>query len=264
MKVVILTSSRRGIASHHLQSILKNEDVSDILVVLSAGEVTNKWSFYKRKIRKMFQIGLRGTWNGIQMRSWYNEDIEQHCEGISDIDIFCDKHDVKLIEVPRINCAETRQAFEQFEPSIGISLGNGYIGSKVFNIPTHGMLNIHHEVLPDYQNAQSVIWQLYNMSTETGYTIHQIDKKIDTGKILHQEQLPIQFCDTLSETVSVTIAKCYDMSASGLNEVLSNLQLKLSNATAQGKGGHYTTPTWKQMKRIQANYSELKATSARD
>ena len=84
---------------------------------------------------------------------------------------------------------------------LAISLGCSYISSKIFNIPKYGMINIHHEILPEYQNAQSVIWQLFNNSNKTGYTIHKITKKIDDGPILFKKERDIIISDTLRKTL---------------------------------------------------------------
>ena len=61
------------------------------------------------------------------------------------------------------------------------------------------MVNIHTEILPD--TASSIIWPIYKKIKTTGFTIHQIDKKIDNGKILYQERYAIDFYPTLEETV---------------------------------------------------------------
>ncbi len=120
------------------------------------------------------------------------------------------------------------------------------------------MLNIHHEVLPQYQNAQSVIWQLYNGSTNTGYTIHKINKKIDQGEILFQEHIPIKFMPTLGETVASTYARLIDASALGLVKVLTNFNKYYTEAIPQGKGGHYTTPSYWQFRKIMKQFNKLK------
>jgi len=203
------------------------------------------------------KIGLRGALNGRKMRSWYGEDVTKHTH-IQRLDTQCASAKIEFHRVPMINGPECKKAFEDFGPDLAISLGNGYIGSKIFSLPRLGMLNIHHEVLPAYQNAQSVIWQLYNGSSDTGYTIHQIDKKIDTGAIVHQETLPILFRESLQETVSATVAALYDSSAAGLVDVLSKIEERLASAQSQGKGTSYTTPSWKQMKKIQSEWRRLK------
>ena len=120
------------------------------------------------------------------------------------------------------------------------------------------MLNIHHEILPQYQNAQSIIWELYNGSAETGYTIHKIDKQIDTGEIVLQEKIPIVFRETLSDTVSFNYARLFDASVQGMVHIFENFEQYYLNAKPQGKGGHYTTPSLLQFLKIKLQFKKLK------
>jgi methionyl-tRNA formyltransferase len=120
------------------------------------------------------------------------------------------------------------------------------------------MLNVHHEVLPDYRNAQSVLWQLYNGSDETGYTIHRIANRIDAGAIVYQKRIRICFGESLAATVSATVAALYEASAEGLVTVLSDLTGYLERAQVQGAGQTYTTPTAKQMQKIRSEWARLR------
>ena len=124
------------------------------------------------------------------------------------------------------------------------------------------MLNIHGEVLPQFQNAQSVIWQLYENSMETGYTIHKIDQKIDTGDIIKQERFPIVFRPTLAETVAVTSGQILKRAAEGLAQVLEDFDTHYRQARPQGQGKKYTTPGFFQFLKIVRNFKRLKKAAA--
>jgi methionyl-tRNA formyltransferase len=120
------------------------------------------------------------------------------------------------------------------------------------------MLNIHGEVLPQFQNAQSVIWQIYEGNTETGYTIHKVDKKIDTGEILKQDKFPIIFKNTLGETISATCAEIVKRSALGLADVLDHFDRYYRERKPQGQGKTYTTPSLRAFSRMVANFNRMK------
>lgn len=254
MRVVVLTSSKQGTAAHHLPALLKSPHIEVVLVVLNEGRIGNKARHYKRKLRKILKIGVLGALNGIRMRRWYRA---SGGAAAPSLDLICRNHAIPFHTTPTINCPETRELFQEARADVGISLGNGYIAESVFSIPTEGMINIHHEVLPQYQNAQSVVWQLYNGSRSTGYTIHRINKRIDGGEILYQEQVPIVFRPTLAETVSRTMAALLDASATGLVKTLEHLPELLRGAAPQGHGTTYTTPTFRQYLRVQRNFKRL-------
>jgi methionyl-tRNA formyltransferase len=257
IRVIILTSSKKGTAAHHLPALLQSQDIQVGMVIHNRGVITNKWKHYKRKLKKVFQIGILGTVNGMQMRKWYTTDLENYLK-IDDIQSICEKENIAYHEVDSINSSATKNYFLQAKADLGISLGNGYISSGVFNIPRLGMINIHHEILPDFQNAQSVIWQIYKNSGFTGYTIHQVTSKIDAGNIIYQEKVPIQIKSTLGETVTATYASLLEKSSTGLVYVLQHFEKLLATAKHQSGGEKYTTPSHKQMQTIKKNFLVLK------
>ena len=257
MKVIILSTSAYGTTGHHLPALHACKDVEIAMVVVSEGQIRNRKNQYLRRIKKILKIGLRGAMNGVKMRKWYNEDVSKYTK-IENAEEYCAKHNIPFRKVPYTNSDETVKLFKEANADVGLSLGNGYISGKVFRVPKFGMLNIHHEVLPQYQNAQSIIWQIYNGSAETGYTIHKIDKHIDTGEILLQEKLPIVFRDTLEDTVAFNYARLFDASAVGLVRVLQHFDQYYSVAKPQGAGTSYTTPSYRQFRVIEKQFNKLK------
>ncbi len=257
MKVIILSTSAYGTTGHHLPALHACKDVEIAMVVVSEGQMSNRKNQYLRRIKKILKIGLRGAMNGVKMRKWYNEDVSKYTK-IENAGEYCAKHNIPFRKVPYTNSDETVKLFKEANADVGLSLGNGYISGKVFRVPKFGMLNIHHEVLPQYQNAQSIIWQIYNGSAETGYTIHKIDKHIDTGEILLQEKLPIVFRDTLEDTVAFNYARLFDASAVGLVRVLQHFEQYYSTAKPQGAGTSYTTPSYRQFRVIERQFNKLK------
>lgn len=246
-----------GTAAHHLPLILENTNVTVAMVVYSEGRILNKRKMYAKKIRKLFKIGLLGAINGVRMRKWFNSDIEKYCN-IENIESICKKHNIAFYKTPSINNTETYDLFRRADADLGISLGNGYISNRVFNTPKYGMINIHHEILPDYQNAQSIIWQIFNGSANTGYTIHLIDSKIDEGNIVYQKIVPIEFKETLQATIAFTSYKLLKASAEGLIIILNNFDEYFNNSRPQGKGKTYTTPSYWQYLKIKKQYNILK------
>lgn len=257
MKVVVLTSSDYGAAAHHIP-VLAGSGVCEVVMVIHCGMTpVSKSKFYKRKLQKILKIGIPGAINGIRMRKWYNEDVQQIL-GIKSLKEVCSACNIPLHSTPSVNSPETAALMQSCGAELGLSLGNGYIAKRIFSIPKFGMINIHHEILPEYQNAQSVIWQIYNMSDNTGYTIHKIDDHIDTGAILFQEKLPILFKDTLGSTVSHTFAELLEASAKGLVKVVAGFETFSAQARQQQHMKGYTTPTYFQFRRMLGNFEKLR------
>jgi methionyl-tRNA formyltransferase len=258
LQVGILTSIDRGVASHHLNYLMRHpSDAFEIVCAIQVTQAAPRSSdFWKRKIKKIARIGVLGALNGMRMRSWFGRDVADILS-IAPLQEACTRHGVQLHEVQQLNSAEMKDLLHQLELDVVISLGNGFIAPSVFNIPQDGMLNIHHELLPEFRNAQSVIWQLHRGSSTTGYTIHRIAREIDAGEILYQETIPISFETTLAKTVSQTIGNVWDASAVGLRKTLVP-EIKTHAEYPEGQAGHYTTPSLIQFLRIVRNWKKLK------
>jgi len=231
-----------------------------VMVVVSEGKISSRGKYLRKRLKKICRIGFPGALNGIRMRKWYTDAMRKYCS-IINAEEFCKTHQIPFERVPYTNSEETKNIFRTSGADIGLSLGNDYISGKIFSIPKYGMLNVHHELLPDYQNAQSIIWELYNGSTDTGYTIHKIDQHIDTGAILLQEKMPIIFRNNLADTVAYNYAQLFEHSAKGLATVFDNFEKYFSEARPQAQGRSYTTPSWRQFLHMLRQFRKLKAGS---
>ncbi len=255
MKCVVLTSSLKGTASHHLPILIEKYNVNVVLVIYNLNKGKKKKGFLSNKLKKVFQIGLLGALNGIRIRSWY--DLSRIGFQTKSIHEVCSEYDIPLTEVDSLNSDLSRSEIMKSNADIGISLGNPYISERIFSIPELGMINIHHEILPDFQNAQSVIWSIYEGKKNTGYTIHEINKKIDEGAIILQETFPLEFGKKLKDTVALTSKMLLEKSAHGLGRVLGDYYKYKSKATPQKGGKKYTTPSIKEFFRILKQHNKL-------
>lgn len=256
-KVIILTCVSKGYASLQLIDLLNSEKFVICGVVLTNVKVAAKFGLIKNKIKKIKRIGFFGAINGYRIRSWYSSELAKSLN-IESIDLICKKNKIPFFTTPSINSSETELVFKDFRPDIGLSLGNSLIGSRIFNIPKYGMLNVHHEILPEYQNAQSIIWQIYNFSKVTGFTIHKVNKNIDTGDILFKEVIPIEFSNNLKNTVVNSNIILWKKSSIALRFVLDNFNDFYFNSTSQNPGCKYTTPSFLQYIRIIKNFYMFK------
>ena len=161
-----------------------------------------------------------------------------------------------------LNSDETYDIFQQAQADLGLSLGNSYIARRIFSAPSLGMVNLHKERLPAYQNAQSIIWPIYNLEITTGLTLHQIDDHIDTGKILFQREIPIAFRPSLRETVEDTGRISSSLVPEAVRYVCENYDELSKQAQEQGQGRSYTTPSFWQFLRMVRNNKKLYARSA--
>ena len=263
MNIVILTSLRSGTASYVIEELMRSSSARIALVVYNEGVAPRPKGHWSKRWKKIRKIGLLGAINGIRMRPWFQANVVREL-GIRDIFDVCREHGIPLETTPSIGDKRTVELFRSVDATLGVSLGNGYIPSKVFTIPKMGMINMHGEILPDYKNAQSVIWQIHDMHSTTGYTIHRIDKGIDTGAILMQERIPIEFQESLDRTVTITCAAILRAAARGLVKLLADPGTAFEQARSQTGGSSRTTPSFSQYLRMVRNHRKLFEDSRRD
>jgi len=256
MRVVILTSVRAGLASRCLPALCNSTAIDVAGVVLAGPGAPAKRRHLARKLRKMMQIGPLGAINGIRMRAWY------HDSGARDIESVAAAYGVPVWETSGVNTDETRSRLREAEADLGLSLGNPYIAPSVFSIPRLGMVNVHTELLPEYQGAQSVIWPIHEGQSETGFSIHRIDRTIDTGELLLVRRMPILFGDSLAETVRRTVAATMEAVPAGLVEVCENYEALKSAAVAQPRMKPFTTPTFGQFLRMELRHRQMRSRAA--
>ncbi len=67
------------------------------------------------------------------------------------------------------------------------------IKESVFSIPRFGSINIHQGLAPIYRGGPTVFWELFNGENEIGITVHFVAPKVDTGDIILQKTLPLEY-----------------------------------------------------------------------
>lgn len=251
MRVVILTSKRRGIASHCLPVLHRHPEIEVAAVIFVDGQQAGSKPRYRRKFKKVLSIGVLGALNGVRLRRWYGT------EDVGDIEALATSLGIPFEVSPATNCDRTRELLRKAGADLGVSLSNGYIAESVFTIPRYGMVNVHGEALPRFKGAQSVIWPVYEGCRETGFTIHQISKGIDRGDILYRETFPIKFYPTLRETVEKNVVVIRQRIPARLAHVCARYEKTREKAVRQEPGKSYTTPSIWQFARMLRNHRKF-------
>lgn len=130
---------------------------------------------------------------------------------------------------------EQQQLLKELQPDVMVVVSYGLIlPPQVLSIPKYGCINVHVSLLPKWRGAAPIQRAILAGDTETGVTIMQMDKGLDTGDILTIQRCPIANTDT-SETLHHKLA---DLGAKTLIETLEKLEknelspIKQDNANA--------------------------------
>jgi methionyl-tRNA formyltransferase len=96
-----------------------------------------------------------------------------------------------------------------------------YIPKEILDIPTYGSINIHFAALPKYRGANPIQWAIINGEIENGITIHYMNEKIDSGNIISQRLVPIEFTDTWIDVIFKCFKSCDEMLYTDINDILN-------------------------------------------
>ncbi len=123
-----------------------------------------------------------------------------------------------------------RQTLRTYQPDLMIVAAYGLIlPIGVLTTPTHGCLNIHASLLPRWRGAAPIHRALLAGDDETGITIMQMDKGLDTGDMLYKVSASIE----PDETAASLHDKMAALGATAIATVLKELSHYQAQAVAQ-------------------------------
>ena len=116
---------------------------------------------------------------------------------ISEINSFFEKNDVTYTQTHERILIES---VKKLNPDFILSYRYRHIiDEKFLQIVKVPIVNLHHSFLPFNRGAHPNFWSFYE-DTPKGISIHLIDKGIDTGDIIYQEEIQLDLESTFRET----------------------------------------------------------------
>lgn len=107
------------------------------------------------------------------------------------------KYNIPVLTPVKIKAEEAVAQLREYPADIFVVAAFGQILSEeILTMPRYGCINIHASLLPKYRGAAPIQWSIIDGEAETGITIMQMDKGLDTGDILFQKKVPITPEDT--------------------------------------------------------------------
>lgn len=106
---------------------------------------------------------------------------------------------LKLLQPVKLRDEQFVNELRLLSPDIAVVVAFRMLPQVVWGIPRLGTFNLHASLLPQYRGAAPINWAIINGETVTGITTFLIDQEIDTGRILFQEQIPIDPNETAGE-----------------------------------------------------------------
>ena len=104
---------------------------------------------------------------------------------------FAESRSLKIMQPENLKDPEFISSLKKLKADLFIVVAFRMLPEVVWKLPVIGTINLHASLLPDYRGAAPINHAIINGETITGVTTFLIDEKIDTGKILMSEEVPI-------------------------------------------------------------------------
>jgi len=150
-------------------------------------------------------------------------------------------HNLPVFEPSRLNDPAVIAELKSLNPDLMVVAAYGLIlPEKILSIPSKGCINVHASILPHFRGAAPIQYAILSGETETGITIMQMDKGMDTGDILSIYPCPILEHDTtqslqnrLAELGGSALIETLDELAKGTNTIHAQKQDNAKASYAQ-------------------------------
>ncbi|MEH0631628.1 methionyl-tRNA formyltransferase [Streptomyces stelliscabiei] len=117
-----------------------------------------------------------------------------------------EQHGVPVLLRNRPDDEELLRALKEADPDLIVANNwRTWLPPEIFDLPTHGTLNIHDSLLPTYAGFSPLIWALINGEQEVGVTAHRMDGELDMGDVLLQRSVPVGAKDTATDLFHRTV-----------------------------------------------------------
>jgi methionyl-tRNA formyltransferase len=129
-------------------------------------------------------------------------------------------HNVTVEQPPSLKTESAQDVLRSYDADVMIVVAYGLLLPEiVLALPRYGCLNVHGSLLPRWRGAAPIQRAIEMGDSETGITIMQMDKGLDTGAMLHKVRCDI----SADETTASLHDKLMTLGAPALLHVLTQL-----------------------------------------
>ncbi len=187
LKVVILT---HGGAERVLELLAAEENI-EIAGVFVETAVEPKRNLKQKIERSIRYDGYLTTIKKIFLSK--KKDAEIILSSQNEIEKTANENRIPFYKIENFHDEKTLDLLRETNADLGIIYGTNIIKESVFSIPRLGSINIHQGLAPFYRGGPPIFWELFNGEKEIGITVHFIAAKVDSGDIILQKTLPLEY-----------------------------------------------------------------------
>jgi len=243
MRVLIITEEDEFYLPLSIGYILKNssEDIVEVVCArnpLLPGKTKAARKFYAAfGLAPVLSQGFR-VFNAkiLNALSWLNSSGRYYS-----VKSVCKARNIPYLFSDNINSPEFLQHCNDLNINLIASVSPTQIFKEnLIGLPKYGCINIHTAKLPKYRGLYPTYWAMACGEKTVGISIHYIEKGIDTGKIILQEELEIPQCTTLDNMLKVTKLKGAELLVKAIRQISEDT---VQAFYPEGEGTYFSFPT---------------------
>lgn len=194
LKVIILT---HGGAERFLEILSAVAEVEIVGVFVETATIKERPFIekLKRSIRYdgYFATGKKLVSRFLPTDGGVSDDALAIERGQDSLAEFARKLNLPLTKVNDFHSDEAIALLKAAEADLGILYGTNIVREGIFGMPRLGSINIHQGLAPLYRGGPTIFWELLNGEREVGITVHFVASKVDTGDIVLQKIVPLDY-----------------------------------------------------------------------
>jgi len=105
-----------------------------------------------------------------------------------DCELYCRKHGLAYHRIAKQEKSRIAEVIKSLDANLVFTYRCPLIPVVHLAGLSHGAINLHNSLLPDYRGGNPLFWQVLNGEEQMGCTVHRLTDQMDGGDILRQIQ----------------------------------------------------------------------------
>lgn len=224
MRVILLT---HGGAGPIIERLCRAENVDLVAVYIETATTPNR--SFSEKIKRSLKYD--GTLATLRKFIPIGRKMPVGDEDIADDTVeIAERCGVAVYKIDNFHTEASLDLLRKADADLGVVFGTNIIKESVFSIPKLGSINLHQGLAPYYRGGPPVFWELFNNEKEVGITVHFVAAAVDTGDIIKQMKVPLEYDTAFGSDHEAFIAKYRKKLKEHSVDLIEEAVLKIASA----------------------------------
>lgn len=125
----------------------------------------------------------------------------------SAVKVYAQSQGLNILQPAKLKDEEFVEQLRKLNADLQVVVAFRMLPEVVWAMPRFGTFNLHAALLPQYRGAAPINWAIINGETVTGVTTFFLDHDIDTGRIIHRQEVEIKDTDNVENVYDKLMVK---------------------------------------------------------